>query len=99
MRVTDESKKKFWQEHISACSKSKLGIRQYCRAEGINHNTFYYWRCRTGVNPEPKPLNKPSAFLPVTLKEKPRPVSFSSPNFEDPVWLGRFTAELIRGLR
>ncbi len=105
MQSTEQIKEKFWQGHISACRKSSVGIREYCRRHGISKDTFYYWRKRIGAStdngrPRRTPPSPRSIFAPVTI-ERAEVLSsrLSSDHFQDPKWLGEFAAALIRGLR
>ena len=48
------AKKRFWQVHIRAWSKSGLSQNEYCRRNGLRPNQFCYWKkkiknCKDGA--------------------------------------------------
>lgn len=36
----------FWREKIAAQERSGLTVQQFCREQGLNNPSFYYWRKR-----------------------------------------------------
>src|SRR5215471_1039120 len=56
----------YWRERIAAQERSGLSVEQFCKEQGLNNPSFYYWRKRlrqqtavrfalieTGVAPQP----------------------------------------------
>jgi len=56
----------YWRERIAAQERSGLSVQQFCKEQGLNNPSFYYWRKRlrqqtpvrfalieTGVAPQP----------------------------------------------
>lgn len=77
---TQPSSKRFWQDHIERQCHSGLTQVAYCRQNGLNKNTFVYWKSRFK---KPKDVLRP--FLPVsitpdsgTAADKRKQSSFSS---------------------
>jgi hypothetical protein len=51
---------------LARWKRSGLSVRTFCRAEGLNQGTFYWWRRELNRRDQPKPT-----FLPVrVLAEK-----------------------------
>ena len=57
---------RYWRERIAAQERSGLSVQQFCKEQGLNNPSFYYWRKRlrqqtpvrfalieTGVAPQP----------------------------------------------
>lgn len=42
-----------WHERIAAQRASGLSIRQWCRQNGQHEHSFYWWRRRLGLWPQP----------------------------------------------
>lgn len=102
MQSKEQVKREFWQSHISGWKKSSMGIREYCQNHGISKDTFYCWRKRLG--PRLPAIHKSTfstraaSFVPVQIDSSPIAMRSES-ELPDAKWLGRFAAELIRGLR
>lgn len=47
---------------LARWKRSGLSVRTFCRAEGLNQGTFYWWRRELKRRDQPKP-----AFLPVRI--------------------------------
>lgn len=58
----------YWREKIAAQERSGLSVQQFCKEQGLNNPSFYYWRKRlrqqtpvrfalieTGGAPQPVP--------------------------------------------
>jgi transposase-like protein len=37
---------KYWRERIGAQERSGLSVQQFCKEQGLNNPSFYYWRKR-----------------------------------------------------
>ncbi len=46
MGVKSSSKAALWSMRMTSFEASGLGRRSWCVAQGVNVNTFNYWRCR-----------------------------------------------------
>ena len=42
-------RQEFWDNHIAGWKQSGLNIREYCRRNKINHNTFYCAKSRLSI--------------------------------------------------
>jgi transposase-like protein len=36
----------YWRERIAAQERSGLSVQQFCKQQGLNNPSFYYWRKR-----------------------------------------------------
>src|SRR3954470_19387089 len=64
-----EGREPYWRQVVARWKRSGLGVPAFCRREGLNQATFYWWRWELKRRDQPKP-----AFLPVrVLVEKPEP--------------------------
>jgi transposase-like protein len=36
----------YWRERIAAQERSGLSVQQFCKEQGLNNPSFYYWRKR-----------------------------------------------------
>lgn len=36
----------YWRERIAAQQRSGLSVQQFCKEQGLNNPSFYYWRKR-----------------------------------------------------
>jgi transposase-like protein len=46
-RRTD-NRDEYWRERIAAQERSGLSVQQFCKEQGLNNPSFYYWRKRLG---------------------------------------------------
>lgn len=75
MGVKSSSKAALWSTRMAAFEASGLSRRNWCTAQGLNVNTFNYWRCRLAAPsmPASPPLsqsrNAPSKRLAVTAPD------------------------------
>lgn len=44
-RRTD-TRDEYWRERIAAQERSGLSVQQFCKEQGLNNPSFYYWRKR-----------------------------------------------------
>lgn len=44
-RVTG-GKDEYWRERIAAQQRSGLSVQRFCKEQGLNNPSFYYWRKR-----------------------------------------------------
>jgi len=56
------SREPYWRMMLARWKHSGLSVRTFCRAEGLNQGTFYWWRRELKRRDQPKP-----AFLPVRV--------------------------------
>ena len=54
------SREPYWRRVLARWKRSGLSVRAFCRAEGLNALTFYWWRRELERRDQPQP-----AFLPV----------------------------------
>ncbi len=40
----DSEKEKWWRAALIRLAASGVGVKEFCRREGLNHNTYSYWR-------------------------------------------------------
>lgn len=65
------SRETYWRAVLARWKRSGLSVRNFCRAEGLNSGTFYWWRREWNRRDRPQP-----AFLPVRiLPEQGEPAS------------------------
>ncbi len=43
-RVRDLAKERWWREAVKRFVRSGLGVRAFCRREGLTESAFYFWR-------------------------------------------------------
>ena len=55
-----------WRSVLARWKRSGLSVRTFCRAEGLNQGTFYWWRRELNRRGQPQP-----AFLPVRIQPEP----------------------------
>jgi hypothetical protein len=61
------SREPYWRRMIDQWRRSGRSIAAFCRDEGLNQGTFYWWRWQLKRRDQPKP-----AFLPVrVIADKP----------------------------
>ena len=54
-----------WQSLVERAERSPLGIRQFCRHEGVSSASFYAWRRRLGAGaPQALPTAAPTGETP-----------------------------------
>jgi transposase len=63
---SDGSREPYWRMVLARWKRSGLSVRTFCRAEGLNQGTFYWWRRELNRRDQPKP-----AFLPVRILPEP----------------------------
>ena len=56
------SREPYWRMMLARWKHSGLSVRTFCRAEGLNQGTFYWWRRELKRRDQPKP-----ALLPVRV--------------------------------
>ena len=44
-RITG-NRDEYWRERIAAQERSGLSVQQFCKEQGLNNPSFYYWRKR-----------------------------------------------------
>ena len=44
IRVGDPQRRKHWEELVRRWRRGGLGVRAFCRAEGVPESAFYFWR-------------------------------------------------------
>jgi transposase len=65
------SRETYWRSVLARWERSGLSVRTFCRTEGLNQGTFYWWRRELNRRDQPQP-----AFLPVRiLPERAEPAS------------------------
>ena len=85
-RIRDPEREAFWRRALTACGKSGLSVRAFCRREKLAESAFYFWR-RTiherglalgdGTPHSPTrrrakpPSGKSPAFVPLVLDHLP----------------------------
>ena len=45
------SRDEYWRERIEAQQHSGLSVQQFCKEQGLNNPSFYYWRKRFRQRP------------------------------------------------
>lgn len=78
----DMAKERFWRGVVQRQAGSGLGVRAFCRQQGLTESAFYAWRrtiTERDVTARPRsaavrPSNAP-AFLPAVVTDGPRPAS------------------------
>jgi hypothetical protein len=40
------SRGQYWRDRIAAQQRSGLSVQQFCKEQGLNNPSFYYWRKR-----------------------------------------------------
>jgi transposase-like protein len=40
------SRDEYWRERIAAQERSGLSVQRFCKEQGLNNPSFYYWRKR-----------------------------------------------------
>lgn len=43
-KLRDAAKERRWREALNGCARSGLGVRAFCRREGLAESAFYFWR-------------------------------------------------------
>ena len=61
--------KVFWHTHYLSWQKSTVSKVDYCKANQLNHKTFYYWCNRLAIKETPDSPRE-SQLVKVTLKNK-----------------------------
>jgi transposase-like protein len=46
MAGTTSARDEYWRERIAAQERSGLSVQQFCKEQGLNNPSFYYWRKR-----------------------------------------------------
>lgn len=41
-----DTRGEYWRERIAAQERSGLSVQQFCKEQGLNNPSFYYWRKR-----------------------------------------------------
>lgn len=86
------SKIEIWQKHLNQGAEHPKSIAAYCREHGIKASTFHSWRSRLRRARSKKAAGV-SPFVAVTVEKE-----IPERSLPEAQWLGRFAAELIRGL-
>ena len=74
-RHQDLAKVRYWRQHLRRWRSSGLGVRAYCRAEGLSEPSFYAWRRLLTARRQPaetatrrrRTLSATPAFVPVLV--------------------------------
>jgi hypothetical protein len=66
-------KQAFWRRAIGGHRRSGLGVRAYCRREGLSEASFYWWRRRLVERVAAVMGAAPAAFVEVTSATRPAP--------------------------
>ena len=84
-RHRDWAKERSWRQHLTRWRSSGLGVRAYCRAEGLSEPSFYAWRRLLAERRFQRQRRQPAGtatrrrlpatagFVPVRLVEEPSP--------------------------
>lgn len=92
MGVKSSSKAALWLERMAAFEASGQPRRAWCAAQGVNVNTFGYWRHRLGELEAAEPPKPATALLPITVSSRSAlPPSTSVIELEWPNGHGRRT--------
>ena len=97
MKLDKQAREATWKKHVIAASRHSSGDHAYCRDHDLNYPQFFYWRnkFRSQVSVSSQALVAAPSFLPVQVAPQMSDSARDLPNAE---WLGRFAAELVRGL-
>lgn len=65
-----------WQQVINVWRASGLGVRDFCKQQGMEEKRLYYWRRRLATRPDGAEVKLKSSqpalkFLPVQIKDVP----------------------------
>lgn len=71
MDVKSSSKAALWLERMAAFEASGQPRRAWCAAQGVNVNTFGYWRHRLGELAAAEPQKPETALVPITVRSRP----------------------------
>ena len=55
----DSEKEKWWRTALARIDASGLSAKEFCEREGVNHNTYSYWR--TQIKKRDRAQTKPAA--------------------------------------
>ena len=64
-----------WEQRLAAQAASGIGIRAWCRREGIAEANFYYWRHRVGNAIAPTQL----IALPMVAQDSAAAIEIATP--------------------
>lgn len=70
MDVKSASKAALWLERMAAFEASGQPRRAWCAAQGVNVNTFGYWRHRLGDLAAAEPQKPATALVPITVSSQ-----------------------------
>ena len=45
-KLNQNDRLRLWTERVAACRSSGKQVRQWCRENGVNEKTYYYWQRR-----------------------------------------------------
>lgn len=71
MGVKSTGKAQLWLERMAAFEASGQRRREWCAAQGLNVNTFGYWRHRLGESAAAEPPEPATALVPITVRRGP----------------------------
>lgn len=71
MGVKSTDKAQLWSERMAAFEASGQRRREWCAAQGLNVNTFGYWRHRLGESASAEPSEPATALVPITVSSGP----------------------------
>lgn len=97
MRSSNQSKIKFWSDHIAAAAVHSAGIAPYCKDHGLSLTMYYKWKTRLLK----AAVEKPSVFLPVTVAAAPvtEESKLRSRELPNAQWVAEVLAHLLRTLQ
>ena len=63
-----------WRKHLATYEKSGLGVRAYCKREGLSENLFYAWRREIRLRDKESEKTSAPRFAPIEVlpSEGPR---------------------------
>ena len=75
----DAKREAFWRAALAHQREGGLGVRAFCRREKLSEPSFYAWRRillqrDAQRQPKPKQTRARVPFVPVVLREAPRPL-------------------------
>lgn len=94
MRKTQQRAAQLWQGRIEAAKAFPGSAAEFCRQEGIDSSSFYFWRRKLAAE-----SNTASPFVPAVIAAQPVQASTQEESrLPDPKWIGEMLASMIRGL-
>ena len=70
MGVNSTNKAALWSTRMAAFEASGQPRRAWCAAQGLNVNTFGYWRHRLGELAAADPREPATALVPITVRSR-----------------------------